>query len=322
LTPEVDRAPFRLVAITSRSGLDESFHYGAVVGLGAGGSVEFSVGDPSVVIYPRSSNKPLQATAMVRVGLDLPGDLLALVCASHNGEERHVDGVRAILARAELDASALQNTPDLPLDADAAAMLLRSGLEPQPLFMNCSGKHAGMLATCQANGWPSDASYLDPDHPLQRAITATIAELTEETATTIGVDGCGAPAHAFSLLGLARGFRAVALGVPAVRDAMTSHPDMVGGRSRDVTHFMQRVPGLMAKDGAEGVFAAALPDGRTVALKIADGASRARSVVMAAALARLGVDAGDEMQWRTPIFGHGRPVGDVRAAPAVMACDD
>ncbi|MEY2581918.1 MAG: hypothetical protein QOE09_1767 [Ilumatobacteraceae bacterium] len=294
-------------------------HYGAVVGLSANGDIEFAVGDPTASIYPRSSNKPMQAVGMLRAGLELPADLLALVCASHDGTPEHVEVARRILATADLDERLLANTADLPLDRDAAEAVLRSGGGPTPIQMNCSGKHSGMLVTSAVNGWPIDASYLSSDHPLQEAITSTIDELADEQHRHIGVDGCGSPAHVISLLGLARAFRSIATGGAGasgdlVYGAMTGHPVMVGGTVRDVTQFMRHVPGLMAKDGADGVFAAALPDGRAVALKIADGANRARPAVMVAALRALGVDVSAVepvvTQW---ILGHARPVGEVRA---------
>jgi L-asparaginase II len=169
------------------------------------------------------------------------------------------------------------------------------------------------------NGWVHDHTYLDVDHPLQRRITETIAELTGADVPHIGVDGCGAPAHVMSLAGLAHAFRSIAVGDAgdagnAVHAAMTAHPVMVGGERRDVTEFMRHVPGLMAKDGADGVFAAALPDGRAVALKIADGANRARPAVMVGALQRLGVDVTTVAPLVVQhLRGHGRIVGSVRS---------
>lgn len=315
LTPE----SFAPVAITSRSGCDESVHYGAVVGLSSTGEIEFAVGDPTVAIYPRSSNKPMQAVAMVRAGLRLPSELLALVCASHDGTPRHLDAVRRILASAGLDEQSLANTTDLPLDEAAAEVVLSQGGGRTALQMNCSGKHSGMLATSVINGWPVDATYLSCEHALQQQITATIDDLAGEPHSHIGIDGCGSPAHVISLVGLARCFRTIATGGAgsggdAVYECMTSHPEMVGGDDRDVTHFMRHVPGLMAKDGADGVFAAALPDGRAVALKIADGANRARPTVMVAALRALDIDTSAVEPLVTEwILGHGRHVGEVRA---------
>jgi L-asparaginase II len=261
----------------------------------------------------------MQALAMVRAGLHLQPELLALVCASHDGTPEHLDAARRILATVGLDEHSLANTADLPLDQAAAEAVLRAGGGRTPLQMNCSGKHSAMVVTSALNGWPIDPSYLSPDHPLQQHITTTIDELTAEQHSHIGVDGCGSPAHMISLLGLARGFRSIASGTAglagdAIYQAMTTYPEMVGGSGRDVTHFMRNVDGLMAKDGADGVFAAALPDGRAVAIKIADGANRARPPVMVAALRALGVDtsAVEAMvtQW---ILGHGTHVGEVRA---------
>lgn len=310
---------FAPVAITSRSDFDESIHFGAVVGLGPSGSIEYAIGDPHTKIYPRSSNKPMQAVAMVRAGLQLPADLLAVVCASHDGTPMHIDAVQRILAGSGLTADSLANTAYMPLDVEAQHAMIRAGQQATPLVMNCSGKHSGMLATCVHNGWAHDSSYLLVDHPLQSAITATIDELCAEPHAHIGVDGCGAPAHAMSLLGLARAFRSIANGAggtagDAVFAAMTEHPEMVGGRKRDVTLFMQQVPTLMAKDGADGVFAAAMPDGRAIALKIADGGDRARAPVMVAALRALGIDVSSvEPLVQERIMGHGRQVGVVRA---------
>ena len=314
-TPE----SFAPVAITSRSGLDESVHFGAVVGLGPSGEIEFAVGDPHAIIYPRSANKPMQAVAMVRAGLSVPPELLALTCASHDGTPMHIAGVRRILDSAGLGPEALGNTVGLPLDPMAAEDVLRAGGTRSTLLMTCSGKHSSMLATCVHNGWAYDTSYLELDHPLQLAITDAIDELCEEPHTHIGVDGCGAPAHAMSLAGLARAYRNIASGragsaADQVYTAMTSHPKMVGGDTCQATPIMRHVPGLMAKDGADGVFAAALPDGRAVALKISDGADRARPAVLLAALQALGIDTTAVAALvEERIMGHGRQVGSVRA---------
>jgi L-asparaginase II len=301
-----------------RSGMVESRHRGSVVALAADGSVVLSLGDVDSPVYGRSANKPLQAAAMLELGLDVPLDLLALVCASHNGEPMHIAGVRRLLAGAGLDESALRNTPALPLYEPSAAEVLRAGGGKEAILQNCSGKHAGMLATCVVNGWALE-SYQEPDHPLQETVTGVIASLTGEAAGHIGVDGCGAPAHAISLTALARGFAAVATAPEgtapgAVRAAMTAHPDMVGGTGRDVTALMATVPGLVAKDGAEGVLAAALPDGRAVALKLADGSWRGFAAVLLAALDRVGADTSGATALRSSaVLGGGRPVGEARA---------
>ena len=308
------------VAITSRSGLDESVHFGAVVALAADGSLAFAAGNPRAVVYPRSAIKPLQALAMVRAGLSLPSDLLALVCASHDGSPLHVAAVQRVLATAGLGPDALANTASLPSDEEAAHDVVRRGGGPTPLFMNCSGKHSGMLATCVHNGWRHDSDYLSPAHPLQQLITATVDDVCGEPHTHIGIDGCGAPTHAMPLVALARAFRAIATGSagPAgdeVYAAMRAHPEMVSGERRDVALLMRGIPGLLAKDGAEGVYALALPDGRALAIKIADGGDRARPAVLLAVLRMLGVDVAALVpQLEVPIMGHGHPVGTVRTA--------
>ena len=314
------------VAMTLRNGVQESWHHGAVVCLERDGSIAFSVGSPQAIVFPRSSTKPFLATAMVAAGLKLPPNLLALVCASHDGRPEHLQAAREILASAGLDETALRNTKDLPLDDDAAHDVVRGGGAATSLQMNCSGKHAGMLATCVACGWATDESYLSRDHELQKLITTMMPEMIGEEVANIVVDGCGAPAHSMTLAGLARGFRSVAMakaGSPArvVGDAMRENPQMVGGPSRDVTLLMAGIPGLVAKDGAEGVYAAALPDGRAIALKIADGANRARPPLMRAALNALGVDISgvDERAFSSPIFGHGKIVGEVRVVDNLLS---
>lgn len=269
-------------------------------------------------MLPRSSAKPLQAVGMLRAGLDLDDEQLAIVCASHSGEPRHIDVVRRLLARAGLDESALDNTPGMPLDSEARRVMACAGEGPSRITQNCSGKHAGMLATCVAAGWRT-AGYRDAEHPLQRALRATIEDLTGDVVTASVVDGCGAALFAVTLSGLARSFARLATapqGTPEHRcvAAMRAHPDLVGGRGRDVTRMISEVPGLVAKDGAEGVYAVALSDGRAVAIKIDDGAERARLPVLVAALRTLGVEAPVLAELATvPVLGHGEPVGEIRA---------
>jgi L-asparaginase II len=306
------------VAHVVRGGVVESAHRGHVVALDAAGDVRLRRGDPTDTVFPRSSLKPVQAVAMLRAGLDLDGELLALACASHSGEPAHLDGVRRILAGAGLTEADLQNTPALPIDAGAAAEWLASGNAPTPLTQNCSGKHAAMLATCVAAGWDI-TGYRYPAHPLQRAIRATVAELTGDgDPVHVTVDGCGAPLFSCTVAGLARAFARIAqaqAGTPEhrVATAVAEHPHFVGGTGRFVTRLLEAVPGLVGKDGAEGVFAAALPDGRAVAVKIADGAQRPVPTVVAAALAALDVPVPDEVG-RVDVLGHGVPVGEVSPA--------
>ncbi|MDP2773914.1 MAG: asparaginase [Nocardioides sp.] len=312
-----------VVAEIVRSGFVEGHHYGSVVVLTADGTVDWSVGAVDQPMLARSCNKPIQALAMVRLGLDLPDDLLALVCASHSGEAFHIEGARRILATAGLDEAALQTPPNYPLDDDARVAAIRAGLDKSPIQMNCSGKHAGMLATCVVNGWDL-ATYREPDHPLQQAILTTFAELTGEPVTAIAVDGCGAPLLSTSLVGLARAFRALAVATDGpearVANAIRRHPEFVSGTHRDERALLTAVPGAIGKAGAESCYAVALPDGRAFALKTDDGAPRVRPVLMAAALRRAGVDAepgvdGEALR-RTGVvelLGGGVPVGEIRA---------
>jgi L-asparaginase II len=312
-----------VVAEIVRSGFVEGHHYGSVVALDAAGDVEWSVGTVEEPMLARSCNKPLQALAMVELGLDLPPDLLALACASHSGEPFHIDGVRRILAAAGLPESALQTPPDYPLDDDTRLSLVRAGGAKSPILMNCSGKHAAMLATCVLRGWDI-ATYRSPDHPLQQAIAATFARVTGVPVTAVAVDGCGAPLLSTSLVGLARAFRALAVATSGpearVAAAIRQHPEFVSGTTRDELALLRAIPGAIGKAGAESCYAVALPDGRAFALKTDDGAPRARPIVMAAALERsgvLGLQGVDAAAVRgtgaAPLLGGGVQVGEIRA---------
>jgi L-asparaginase II len=308
-----------VVAEVVRSGFAESRHRGAVAGLAADGSTVISVGGIGVTFFPRSANKPLQAAAMLRCGLGLDGELLALAAASHSGEDFHVDGVRKILSGAGLSEDALRCPASWPLDSGTVRRLIARGEGTSRIRMNCSGKHAAMLATCVHNGWPT-GTYLAPEHPLQRAIRATVEELAGEEAAVTGVDGCGAPLFSLTLAGLARAFRALALAAPGtpgrrVADAMRAHPEWTSGTDRDERRLMQAVPGLLLKSGAEGVDAFALADGNGAwagAVKIDDGAARARTPVTVAALRALGAAVPDELG-TVPVLGGDAVVGAVRA---------
>ena len=303
------------LVVATRSGLDESLHHGAGVALDSDGRVVAAVGDPGLVVYPRSCLKPLQAHAMVGLGLDLTDAQLAVACASHDGAPMHLDAVRSILARYDLAESDLANTPARPRGATARADARAGGNEPSSLQQNCSGKHAAMLATCRVNDWPT-GDYLDPEHPLQQEITARIGSLGV-SVEHIGVDGCGAPTHAFSLHELATAFATLAAPDSVVARAMTSNPVLVGGLERDVTLWMQAVPTLVAKEGAAGVMAAALADGRAVAYKVADGSDAARQAAVPAAFRAAGVDvaalAATDERVAVPVFGHGEVVGHLEA---------
>jgi L-asparaginase II len=313
-----------LIAEVVRSGFVEGHHRGSVVALDPAGDVAFECGDTGTPMLPRSCNKPLQAVGMVRAGLELDGELLALACASHSGEDFHLDGVRRILAGAGLDETALRTPPAWPLDDAAMETLLRNGGTKTPIQMNCSGKHAAMLATCVANGWPTE-TYLDPEHPLQRTIAETFSDLTGAPVAYVAVDGCGAPLLGTSLRGLARAFSVLATSDRAeerrVAGAIRAHPEYVSGTTRDELALLRAIPGAIAKAGAESCYAVALADGRSFALKTDDGAARVRPVVMAAVLNRLGVDTEPGVDTdavrrtgQAPLLGGTAVVGEIRAA--------
>jgi L-asparaginase II len=293
----------------------ENRHYGSVVALDRDGSTAFSLGAPDRVMYPRSSNKPMQLVGMLRLGLKLDERQLAIATSSHSGEAVHLAVVESILRAYGLNPTDLDNVADLPYGDEARADAIRNNCPRSPLLMNCSGKHAAMLATCTVNGW-STAGYREPTHPLQQALTATIDQLTGHPHDHFGIDGCGAPAHAFPLLSLAHGVRAIALADDGpehqVREAVRRHPHLVGGTGRDVTAVIERF-GALAKDGAEGVFVLALPDGRTVAVKIDDGTNRARVPVLLAALQQLGINTTSTPEMTVRTYGHNNPVGQIRA---------
>jgi L-asparaginase II len=305
-----------VLAEVVRSGFAESRHHGAVTGLAADGTEVISVGRTGEPFFPRSANKPLQAAAMLCCGLALEGELLALAAASHSGEDFHTDGVRKILSGAGLGEEDLRCPLSWPVDVETARRLVARGHGMSRIRMNCSGKHAAMLATCVANGWPVH-TYLAPDHPLQQAIRHTVEELAGERVAATGVDGCGAPLFALTMTGLARAFRALVLAAPGtperrVADAMRAHPEWCSGTSRDERRLMDAVPGLLVKAGAEGVNAFALADGRCGAVKIDDGSARARTPVTVAALRLLGVAVPDELAI-VPLTGGEAVVGAVRA---------
>jgi L-asparaginase II len=314
--PALDEAP--VLAHYVRGGFIESAHRASVAATGPDGDPILALGAIDDPVFPRSANKPIQTLAMVRAGLDVPPRHLALASASHSGEDFHIAGVREMLAAAGLTEDALQNTPDYPVDELAREAVIRAEGTKRPITQNCSGKHAAMLATCVVNGWDT-ATYRDPGHPLQKVIADTLSELTGDQITATAVDGCGAPVMAVTLAGLAHAFGRIASAAPGtpeaeVADAIRANPAYLGGTRRDVTALVAQTPGLIAKDGAESVYAVGLADGRGVAVKVADGYPRAKPVILAAVLRRLGVESPAlELLEDSPVLGHGEPVGAIVA---------
>jgi L-asparaginase II len=304
-----------------RSGLEESVHLGHVAVCDADGRLVASIGDPHRRIFARSCMKPIQAA----VSLAAIGDVrlsdreIAVMCSSHNAEPIHLGAVRALLKRAGLGPSALRTPPAWPLGEQEMAR----AQHPNPQFHDCSGKHAGMLLACVRAGW-DPSTYLRRSAPLQRRVTTAVQRATGERDVEIGVDGCGAPVHGVPLAAMATLYARFAdterMGPLAETtdraiEAMLAEPYLVGGRDRDDTAVMEATGDVVAKEGAEALdCAAVLSSGLGVAVKVADGASRAAGPALLHALAQVGglepahLDAlGDRL--RPPVLGGGEPVG-------------
>jgi L-asparaginase II len=299
------------LAEITRSGVVESVHTGHLVILNSDGSVHLTKGDPTQLTYPRSTIKSIQTSAMIRSGLKLEPRLLALVSASHSGAAMHQKGALEILATVGLGEKDLQNAKDKPLgEIERRAW---GNQEPTRLAMNCSGKHAGMLATCVAAGWPT-ANYLDPAHPLQVAIKNELENLAGEEVSLTSADGCGAPLFLISLNGLARAMRAITISTDpiyqSVVQACRDFPEMVAGENRLTTRLMREVSGLFMKEGAEGVEVATLANGRTIVFKISDGSIRPFETLMVAALAEFGINVTDTTE---RVYGGSEAIGAIRA---------
>ncbi len=297
-----------------RSDLVESVHAGHLLVVDEAGNDRLALGDLDSLIYPRSAIKGIQASAMVRAGLKVSPKELALVCASHAGSAEHLATATSILNSVKLDASALRNTPDKPLDPkERAAWGDRKGTS---LSANCSGKHAGMIATCVVNGWDI-GSYKDPNHPLQLAIKAEFESLSGESITKVSIDGCGAPLFALSIRGITRAIQNLVTSTDPVHQevfqACTSNPVMVSGVGRLPTILMSDVPGLFVKDGAEGVMVMASKNG-AITWKMSDGSQRGAETLANATLSHLGIEFTPAKE---PVMGDGRVVGEIRASKLV-----
>ena len=294
-----------------RSGLVESTHSGQLLLMAADGSDLLALGDVEAEIYPRSAIKSLQAAAMLRSGLNLNDEQLALVCASHGGTTRHQEVALEILRSVGLSESDLQNTPDAPLDREAR---IKWGDKPATsLAANCSGKHSGMLATCVVNGWDIK-TYRDADHPLQLAIAREIAELIGKSIDRVSVDGCGAPLFSMSTRSIAVAARKMRIDsdpiFSRVISACLKHPEMILAEGAFDTRMMKAVPGLFVKGGAESVMLASLADGSAIAWKISDGSNRVNGPLMRAALSKFGINIEGEA---VDVLGGGKVVGSLSA---------
>ncbi len=285
-----------------RGGLLECVHEGHAVICDAKGIVA-AWGNPEAVIFPRSSAKMLQALPLIETGAadarGLSQAHLALSCASHRGAHVHVDLAGRWISDLGLSESDLRCGAHEPGDIAERDRLIRSGEKPCQLHNNCSGKHSGFLTVTQH--LKAGPEYIEIDHPLQQAIRAATEEVTEETVSGWGVDGCSAPNFAMSVGGLARGmakFATAREGHGAREDAMVrlsramaAHPHLISGEGQACTELMRAMDGRVAiKGGAEAVYVAIVPEkGLGIALKVVDGGYRASEAAVAALLARVGV---------------------------------
>ena len=286
-----------LVEVT-RGDLVEARHLVHAVAV-RGGQIELAAGDPQLVTFLRSSAKPLQALPVVRARPDLDDEQVALLCASHRATPEQLAVVRRILA----DASATEDD-------------LECGAEPTRIAHNCSGKHAGFLALCRAEGWASD-DYRLLDHQCQQAMRREVAAAAEvdPSSIPIAVDGCGVPTFGMTLERAAHAFTRLRSreGGDRVVRAMRAHPELLRGPVAADVLLIRALDGWVAKGGAEGLFCAASADGLGIALKVSDGAFRAIAPALAHALSLLGVEAeglgGDEVR-----NSRGERVGRLRIA--------
>ncbi|MCC1491267.1 asparaginase [Cognatishimia sp. F0-27] len=311
----------------------ESLHCGhAVLWDRSAGMVE-AWGDPGAICLPRSAIKMIQALPLVASGAADAAGLtlrhLALACASHEGAPMHVGLVREWLADQELDERALVCGPQMSRDRDLKLQMIRAGESGERVHNNCSGKHVGFLTLARHLG--ADLDYCDPSHPVQVGVLEMFNALTDETSPGFGIDGCSAPNHAASIAGIARAMAFFAsahkrdnkrsLGAALLVKAMATHPELVAGKGRACTLLMRaaREP-LVVKTGAEGFFIAILPKRQQgIALKIADGATRASNCAIAALLVRMGALEADHpdvarflkpeiRNWDGKVTGHMAPV--------------
>jgi L-asparaginase II len=248
---------------------------------------------------------------MLKAGLTVSDEELAIVCASHSGNQIHIDLVSKMLADRGIPLSAMGNASDKPLgEKEKITWGDKAGTQ---LTQNCSGKHAGMLITCQQNGWDL-STYLEMGHPLQIAIKNEIELLAGEKVSTSTFDGCGAPLFAISLTGLAKTFSTLVksndLVYKQIVTACIKYPELVAGEGRLTTRMMRAVPGLFMKEGAEGIQVCALSDGRVIAIKIIDGSWRPVAPIIMEVFKRWGVLMPDES---VKIYGGASVIGEVIA---------
>ena len=307
----INKLAGEVLAKVTRGGVIESLHLGHLIVLNSDGTTYLSKGSPELAFYPRSAVKSLQASAMLKAGLTVSDEELAIICASHSGNQIHIDLVTKMLEKRNIPLSSMQNSRDKPLgEKEKISWGDKPGTQ---LTQNCSGKHAGMLITCQQNGWDL-GTYLEMSHPLQIAIKNEIELLAGEKVSTSTFDGCGAPLFAISLIGLAKTFSTLVKSKDPVYKqivtACTMYPELVAGEGRLTTRMMRAIPGLFMKEGAEGIQVCALSDGRVIAIKVIDGSWRPVAPIIMEVFKRWGISMPDES---VKIYGGASVIGEVIA---------
>ena len=294
-----------------RGELVESVHHGVAAVANAAGEIVEGWGDTSLVAYPRSALKPIQAIALVETGAHAARGLtskhLALACASHRGEPFHTELVSAWLKDLGLAQSALACGPDHPYDEASAAAAMRAGQPVQRIYHNCSGKHCGFLTVAKHRGWPVEG-YDQLEHPTQQLYLGALSDLLGRDARALpfGIDGCALPAAALPVkemavmmarFAAARGASASRrAAILAIHEAMRAHPEYISGTDQPGVHLSRVTKGrIIVKTGAEGFLMAYVPQqGLSAVLKIADGEARARFPALIALLSAVGLLNADE----------------------------
>jgi len=264
--------------IVRRGGVVEATHLVHAAAVRDGSTVA-QAGNPQLVTLLRSSAKPFQALPLARAYDDLDPRELAIASASHLADRAQLEAVRMLLARAHAGEDDLECGP--------------VGQPPSRLTHNCSGKHAGMLAVCRANGWRTEGYRLE-SHRMQRTNLRDVAHAAgvDEDSIATAVDGCGVVTFALTLERMAAMFARLeeTREGKRVADAMRAHPELIRGRDAPDTMLMKTVPGAVAKGGAEGLLCGSLPDGTGFALKSADGSARALRSALASFAASLALE--------------------------------
>jgi L-asparaginase II len=306
-----------LIELT-RGELVESVHRGAVAIADAKGAAVFALGDVERAIYPRSALKPIQALPLAESGAEVSEEELALACASHSGEPMHTARIAAWLARIGCMQNDLACGAHPPRYEPVWEEMIKRGEKPGRIHNNCSGKHTGFLAL--ARHWNiATLGYERHDHPVQQAVRQTLSDLSGIADFAWGIDGCTAPNFALPLSGFARALAKLPKRGARIVSAMIAHPELVSGTGRACASLMRAMNGVAVKAGAEGVYAATIPErGLGIALKIDDGAGRAAETAIAAVLAKLGMLPRDHPLVRAPILNTvGDVVGERRPAAAL-----